>query len=259
MLRLFKNAGIILMVLLSLIQLYDWYKQLRKGELTATINHGVFKLPGGLDSEFRRIYALTSTGTLDSANVDFVKRLAGEDYQRVAARITSNISVFLRRQLPPGVPADYSRLSGYWTATVRNEQTVALKNVIITLPNTTRVLIRRQGEAAKEMPSTDVIQMGDLQPREEVTIFAWASVAPSSMYFGDIKLTHESGIGRVSILAPVGQIGQWMDQHGSQVSVWIASVSVLLLLILGFACIEARLSSFSRKPPKIKHPLPGAS
>jgi hypothetical protein len=136
---------------------------------------------------------------------------------------------------------------GYWSADVVNEGERELKDVIFVLPNAALTCHWSEGALAstcargREKAAT---QLGDLQPRERVRVFAWTSIEPGALYFDNVRLTHSSGIGDVSFRKPVSTFWQWWE------SKWLVVVfvtSLALLILVSWLSSDSRQRGEPRK------------
>ncbi len=225
-----KTIGIILAAILALIQIGAWVSKALEKDLTATVTYGVFVLPNALNAEFKKYHELTDRPALDSAVAELLKSIHNQDEQHLASRILDQVSWFTRSNTPNEIPLDYSLLNGYWSVDVVNEGPKALSSVTLYLPYAARVAIRRTGENTVESKCEEVIRLGTLQPQEEVFLFAWTKSAPSAYNIGQIKLTHDAGVGEVITLVPTGQLGQWFENN-SWFLLWILVIVVLVVIL----------------------------
>ncbi|HEY3279050.1 MAG TPA: hypothetical protein VGJ83_00940 [Gemmatimonadales bacterium] len=221
--RFARNASYVLGAAVLLLQLWDWFSTRRQGDLDAVVTFGQFRLPPMLERDFAAIRSLASPVVLDSIPWSTLYS------KRARATVTADVSSFLAGRLPADVPPDVRQLVGYWAATVRNDGPRSLTSVTLTLPGARAVQVSRRGAPFLQHDVVhDVIPIGDLQPKEEVEVFAWTSVPIASRGETDITLTHDNGLGSVLVKRPVGRVGQVADRY------WFL---LRFLILLGFVWI----------------------
>jgi hypothetical protein len=220
--RFARNASYVLGAAVLLLQLWDWFSTRRQGDLEAVVTFGQFRLPPMLERDFAAIRSLASPVVLDS--IPWSTRYS----ERARAAVTADVASFLAGRLPADVPPDVRQLAGYWAATVRNDGPRSLTSVTFTLPDARAVQLSRRGAPFMQNDAVhDVILIGDLQPKEEVEVFAWTSVPIAPRGEADITLTHDNGLGSVLVKRPVGRVGQLAERY------WF----LLRFLVLLFASI----------------------
>lgn len=221
-----KAVGVVLAILVAATQLWDWLT-VPDDELVAHVDFGPFLQPPQLEMEFERFGDLRDWEKLAEI-VDLDGLLDGESdaYAKdLARKVLFRVSWLLRDRLPASLPYEY-RLSGIWLARIVSESPRSLSEVTVTLPDTRYVLIRREGGEASHLESGEVIELGNLRPRESLSIVAWSAYETSARRAEEIKLTHSEGVGSVIVRAPVGRLGQWMDKY------WFPAVTLLIYLLI---------------------------
>lgn len=214
-LNVVKIVASILIGLVALTQLWDWATAL-SSEVTAEITFGKFVMPPSLVDELEAVHDDLSDFAKLKADLDMSRALKVIEDEKVRTGVGNLIylkfSDFLAKRLPRGVPSDYRSIDGYWSAVIRNRGTKAIEAVTITLPNTSYISVKREGLKAHHERSTSLIQLGQLQPHEGITLLAWSDIEPKRLYFDDIKLTHSTGVGNISIRAPAGPFWASMER-----------------------------------------------
>jgi len=113
-----------------------------------------------------------------------------------------------------GIPSKYDWLArqsswpkGYWAVVVRNSGDRSALGVSLHLPGVTYFLIERKGMTPTHARADEVIELGSMKPQDEVQVIGWTQFKPSEYDVDEITLKHESGVGTVKGLYPVG--GAW--------------------------------------------------
>lgn len=247
----FKNVGIVIAVILGCIQLWDWITAPRD-RLVAAIEYGPLMLPPSIEAEFVRLRDLADEDKLKEM-IRFDELLSYPETEPrgyIGDRVVAAVAMVLRINLPYyGLPPNYGRLNGYWTAKIVNRSEKALAEVKLSLPHTQYVKIKREGQGAIHSATNDVIHLGKMQPQDEAWIVAWTSIEPSRYYADDIKLTHDAGMGEIDVRAPVGRIGQWFDRFWSLLAFLLLMAVFWTVLIL--ADIRSSIRSNRATTPRL--------
>jgi len=253
MIKYLKNIGLVVMLILSLIQLYDWIQKLREGDLTGSINYGVLSFPKGISNDFHNIYSYLDSDSLQIIGQNALETTNKEE-SYLARKVAREIGYVLRQKVPSSLSYDYLQLSGYWSVIIQNNTHHALNKVILTLPNTKLVSIRHKGGNSEEIKSNGIIDIGTLQPTEDVYIFAWTDITPSSIYFDDVHLTHEAGLGDITFFVPTGPFGQWFDGPGKFLFKALPFLVLILLLLFIGAWMDSKTEKKDDKGDKNSAP-----
>lgn len=201
-------------LMVALTQLWDWLNAPSQ-DLEADISFSKIPMPESLSNEFSRIYELINFDSLREIPAVQYKMDALQDGSEkdFADQILLEISSHLRRRIPPNLPTPYSYFNGCWVAMVRNDGSSTLSAVTIFLPNTCFTSITNEGAEPIENPSNEIINLGELRPKETVSVLAWTKHLTSTYEASTIRLTHSNGIGDVTFYAPTGRLGQLIDRH----------------------------------------------
>ena len=216
MLNHVKTVGIVLMIPVALIQLWDWTETvLQDDQLVANVEFWPFLQLPQLNSEFERFRELQGLENLE-ALIGLDEFMGDNDDPRAEAlvrQVIRRVNLLLRERLPTSLPFEF-QMYGVWRVRVTNDSRRSLSGVTITLPNTRYLSVDREGEDPIQRESGEVIRVGALRPQESVLLTSWASSAPPSQFRAErIELTHSEGIGEVAMRVPVGPVGQWIDRY----------------------------------------------
>jgi hypothetical protein len=207
LLKIVKATGLILATVLALLQLWDWTLPFRQGGLRATLEYGHFRSPPDVAKEFEAIATRLGPLAIDSFAAG-VRGGSALEQRRLRAAIASFVSL----RTPFGPPWVLPSYSGYWKLTVRNGSTRTLQSVRVLLPGAHAAqLQRRTGRPITLDSLEDLVELGALQPRESVEIFAWTILRPTAFLAEDAQVTHSDGVSSIAILVPVGRVGQIAD------------------------------------------------
>jgi hypothetical protein len=99
---------------------------------------------------------------------------------------------------------NYGREPSMWTVSVHNRGKKPCEETTLVLPGAQLVCISREGasEENRELKH-GVIALGVINPMETIKINAWGGWWRPG--WGDIRLSHNSGIGKLRILLPTGK------------------------------------------------------
>ena len=224
-----KTAGIVLVILVALTQLWDWTETLlQDDELVANVYFGPFLQLPQLSSEFERFSELRDPESLADL-IDFDEFMGDNDDPKAKSlvrKVIRRVNLLLRERLPTSLPYKF-RMNGVWRVIVTNESRRSLSEVTITLPDTRYLYVNRKGENPIQRESDEVIELGILRPQESVRLVSWASSRASKYGAAEIQLTHSEGVGEVVILVPLGPFAQWADRYWGV----LLQLSVFLVLM----------------------------
>lgn len=205
----------IAVTLVALTQLVDWiggWFAEPSSNLVAEVTFGEFHVPPYITDELE---TLADPEVLKSTLIDYL----GEELpDELVSRLVGHLSRDLQGRLQMSVLWPLHRETlGYWSVDVRNDGTKAVEAVNIKLPYAIYASIKRESGDAEHRKTPELIPLGEIQPREEVQIIAWtrhtlSSKFPSGYWGNQIRLTHASGIGTVTVGAEleVGRFWLWL-------------------------------------------------
>ena len=89
--------------------------------------------------------------------------------------------------------------SWYWSAQVKNDGNQAAREVSIDLPSAVYATVKKSNQSATSADVSGRVQIGDLLPKDQVTVTAWADSAPNEYEAERIVLRCDGGAGSVSV------------------------------------------------------------
>lgn len=147
--------------------------------------------------------------------------------------------------------SDAPWLSGYWQIIVANDGEVIARSVSIDVPHARYVLIASTGNSQTHLVVRERIELGDILPKQKLTVTAWTFSEPSEFQLSQLVLRHEEGIGEVS--PEKSQPNFW----GSPLAIAVSSVVAMTCIVLLIAWLMG-IMAVERKPaPSGKSPKPG--
>lgn len=116
---------------------------------------------------------------------------------------------------------------GVWVITVVNEGSKAAESIKLKIPSCTSVSILREGGEPSYKESSEIIELGELQPQESVSVKAWVG------YYShvDARLTYKNGIGKVIISETASPFWVWMDRKWGLVA-WLLLMGAVIINLL---------------------------
>ena len=220
-----RNIGIIIAAVLSLIKIYDWISAPSQ-KLNAEVTYSSFLLPPDVKAAFRKIDSLSTQQTIKKEiDSDKLLRFSSPQARELAEKLIERFSDVIQSNFSKLPFGKYETGGSYlFQVKVRNVGSKALSTVTLTMPEFLCATIKRPGEETRELGSGEIIRIGILQPREEIMINSWSRYA-FSIDASPIRITHDSGVGRVIFLVPTGPFGQWADRY------WSAILTALIGLV----------------------------
>lgn len=208
--RAIKNLSIGLLALVSITQLWDWYRQNTESLEVVIHRHAFSVLPLEVPTADNVLAGLDPK--------DFLGDRLYTEQERLLKRIMRQASIECRGQLQ--LQAMRMRpFQVYWLAEAKNNGKSSLEDVVLTLPGTKLVLVERAGSEGIVRESTEVIELGGLRPGETVSIQAWSVDSRASRV--DPTITHKEGRGKTSLYVSVGWLGQFVHKFGPFWLPWV--------------------------------------
>lgn len=225
-------------------------KFIPKGKLTAYVHSGQFIIPPAIDGEFKAMNDMASVENLManervSRKLDQVK---DESTRKIAEEMIERVSSVIQRNIPDSLPSEYRFIDGYWSVKVINNCKEQVTSVRIFLPRTAYVVMKKESDAALSEWSDELLEIGTLQPQEEVDIMAWSSVYPIRSHKDDIKLTHSEGTGKVKVYEPVSPFWSFVAENVGFFMSGIQFTFLLVALVLLLIYSASMLSKKNQKP-----------
>lgn len=166
--------------------------------LKVEVTYSPFLLPPSLDQDLRE--------------------LEGLPYHKEFDWQTSSL---LRSMIPTRLSSKHS-FSGIWFATIENQGHRKATATRLKIPYVTLASIQKEGVSPEVHEVDEVIEVGDIAPRENVSVTAWSRTTPTRFSAGHLRLTHNEGIGSIILKVPARAF--WSDLE----VVWPFLVFVLL-------------------------------
>jgi len=124
-----------------------------------------------------------------------------------------------------------------WYTVIRNEGELPCKAISLKIPSAKLFKIDRDGADSQFVKAQEVINLGDLRPKEELIVHAW-----TSRYFfsiANLRISHESGIGSVVEWRLSTGIIRWLDDNYFSVVPFSIIVELFILLLIGTVAYES--------------------
>lgn len=216
--------------MVGMTHLWDWVTA-PKHELVAAVEFGPFLQIPQMRTLFESFEDLRDKDALvKSIPLERIMRTgASEETKDAIEELLWDIAAFFRERVPSSVPYE-SQVRGIWRVRVSNDGSRPLSDVAIMIPNARFASIWRDGVEQQIGEPRATIVLGAIRPLESVDIVCWASLEPTRSAAREIRVSHAEGIGSVRILAPVGAVGQWVDQNLLVINVVVGFVLMLILL-----------------------------
>lgn len=116
----------------------------------------------------------------------------------------------------------------YLTATNQGESTA--KDIVLDLPLSGVALLTSQNEAQNIVDFKKSIKLGELRPKNSISIAIWAEDYRSYIEDHDFSVSFDSGVGSVSLSVKVDGFVKLIEEHRFLAS-WLLSMVALFLLV----------------------------
>lgn len=97
-------------------------------------------------------------------------------------------------------PARHLSFGGYWHVEVTNRGDLPARDVALILPYASEAMLVRGAERSSLSIRSDAVNVGDMRPKEAVTVVAWTYNPPARLSTDDIVLSHSRGVGDIVVL-----------------------------------------------------------
>ncbi len=220
----------------AIIQIASWIGAPRSS-LVADVSFAPLTLPDALDKQIRGFRDLTSDSVLargvtrEYLDPKLIERY-GADY--VARLTVAAIARQLSDRLPYGLPEPFRDFRGVWRVAVENRGRRAASGVRLLLPNAIYARIRHEDGTESEGPTSPLLYLNDLAPKEIMVVDAWTDIEPGEFIARSIRLTHDSGLGRVRLSVPTSGAWHWLSENPGTALWLVASVCMFLVSLYSF-------------------------
>ena len=228
------KIGTVLGIIVALIGIYKYITE-SSPNLNAEIHYGELKLSPVHEEVLSELKEIINVEELKNSYFDKAQAIAketklqgskiypsGEIQEEFFINLSNNMididnyiiegfkeftNSFDRYQSSMGRYLSYSRTklfdhNGYWMVVLTNDGSKIAKGVSLQLPNAEYVEIKRPGQEATIASVKEVIELGNVKPKEKIEVYAWTSSEPYSNLKDDIKLVYEDGTGDVALFEP---------------------------------------------------------
>jgi hypothetical protein len=201
---MFKHLMPAVGFLATCIGLYTWFTAPRERP-QAEVYFADFEVPAPLAQQLRALAPLT---TLDESRSQFFKPSLRHkilpDTSGTVDQVLGSVAAFVNAKVPVIEHRSDFAFKGYWRVTVRNPGSRTASAVTVRFPvPASGVVHSSHGAPAsiQELPvsTTDVFVLGNLQPSDEVVLYAWTLSAATEDVARKITLTHDLGQGQVQL------------------------------------------------------------
>ncbi|GAB1270312.1 hypothetical protein NBRC116493_35660 [Aurantivibrio infirmus] len=201
-----KATGTFIAVVIACTQLWDWFNESAPRPV-AKLSHQEYYIEPSFITELR----------------DFSSKLP-EVNQPLLEHILDEIRF------------GYDKTEGVWLIDVTNEGGVVANSVKLKIPNAKSVAIFREGLPGEYTELNEIIELGELQPHESLSLRAWTN---SDFYDeDDFRITHEGGIGTVVVFEDAAPLWVWLSNNWK----FLLWMTVIVMLF-----IVSRISWVSKK------------
>jgi hypothetical protein len=234
MINYLKNITLVIGAVLALIQLYQIGGNILSVDLVATVHQGIFSLPPDITNIFSDKFIILEKSEADSIILNKLKQKTLYDYE--IKRMTRELDqkhIFNKLYDPINSLRSFK---AYWNIEIINEGSKSLTNVSIKFPDTEYFFVTKDEKGEVYRNHTGLLRLGTMQPKERVNIFVWKDSYKYYLSNDDFILSHDNGVGSVSIFRPTGKLGFWIENNIFFV------VYIILMILLVFTAFFFYLS-----------------
>lgn len=239
-----KNILALLGGVWVMLQIWSWVTE-PKGDLEARVSMANIAYPPSVDEVISSIRESINQDAIEHAlGRELIVTLDKTDISKEEIKLISSALAWeLRDEFPRLELSEALRLTGMYKIEVRNNGSSSVSAVRLKIPNFDMVEIIRDDKPPEFQENRTLIQLGTIQPTESVILHSWSKMPVSSYRAEDIRLTHDKGIGSISIRSDVGGFALWVDEFGWLllfVGPWAIFIACLVFYQLGVESEKTR-------------------
>lgn len=232
----------LLTIIWLLTELYDWWQE-RNVSLVGEVSYGAFKFPDGYYKNIEEAKKIIEELKNDEKSSTLKKELDveyllgdlnKERLEEIKTRIFEDLSSYVYRNFSDSSLSNFWGLYGYWDMKISNNGSSELLGVSMKLPKTKFIAINREGKPPEFLHSNEIIKIGTLQPKEMIKVYAWTDSEPHEYSGERIKLTHNQGVGDITVRTEVGSFWFWMERNYIFLLIFIILVSFWTMVYFYF-------------------------
>ena len=211
MIKHIKNVGIGIGSILALIQLFQIVRDYYSENLIAKVYYGDLVAPPIIGKIFSDKYVILDRVEAESL---FVKIRNNKTY-RIYDFERKIDYMDQKKYLNPFYDPLMNALTyrAYWSVEIINEGVKTLTNVSMKIPNTKLFEVTKDEKTEEFYNHLGLVKLGNMQPKEKISIYAWKNFPDVNPSSNDFYLTHDLGVGSISILKPTGKLGYWIEHN----------------------------------------------
>lgn len=123
---------------------------------------------------------------------------------------------------------------------MRNEGTTTASSVSLKLPIVPIAEVKKEGTERKVHSHPEVLDLGDLQPGQEVSVYAWVDSLFGHGDAKEIRVSHASGVGRIVVRETASPFWVWMDRSWGFVAYLVLFVAAIVFLITSWGASRSK-------------------
>jgi len=207
-------------------------------KLTAEVSLARFSLPPSVLHEREKLRAAIENKDALEKAIDLSK--CDPVHRGIIAR---EIAQYFRTFIPYEGIEQFSGPSNVWFADVKNNSASTCEAVTLTLPGAKSVGIEREGKKIEYADINEVIDLGDLKPKELVKVTGWAFFTVDE---DKLKLVYKTGVGSVTVLKPVSSDWRFFAEQWDSCAV---ELFMVLFGLIGAGFIIRRIKGGGKAAP----------
>ena len=238
MLRKWLKWGAIIGVIAAGLQIVEsvwtWLRP-SPYRLEATLEYATFRQIPRLDEFGRQLNERLESQDVRRLLEDALPESISEDErQKAVALMQLRLANEFEKFAPRFVP---STTNSVFTFDIENNGTRALQAVSIGLDRATIASVEVAGQEPRVVNVTDPfsqptrIDVGTLQPRQSARVVVWSIHLANRQEAERMTLTHDMGVGNVTVVVPAGTWGRIVDDYGGGIVI----VVLFILYLWGLA------------------------
>lgn len=208
----------------ALVGLFQNYTAPRS-DLSAEVTWSAITYPDSIAASYRDLRKNLSSQSLQAAGGWTEADLQTADHRHKFGALAR----YVADHISTGPPFPVNQSRGLWRFVIRNNGTLPVEDVALTVPDGIYVQLKREGAPVVSEKIEGIVNIGKLRALQEFPVDVWSVLPPDESNAQQIKLTYSAGVGRVKWKFSTGYIGHLVDRFLSFPLIWV------VLLLVGFA------------------------
>ena len=215
-------------VLLTLLQITRILRP-KKPKLIATIRPCEFQWPSFITKHEDELRTISSWKTHQTI-------VHGLEYE-ASEKVVEQLNTYLKRVDPHEYTMALIKHRGMWSVLVSNNSVDSCEDVRLKIPSCQSAYISKDGSTQSIDKPTEVLSLGDIRPKESVSVVAWVDTGVAEWQVNTITLNHKTGAGVIKGIYPTPRWAYDLSRNWVQM-LWLCIQFLLIWTVIVIAAAQ---------------------